>query len=438
MGAALLANDMLSFDRNRLPDPEKHLPGGRLISRWELCRRLPEYDFLSTTGAALWHDAQVYNTERLLLEFILSAVDAGADVANYVEALELVTDGKRINGVRATDVQTRDVFEIHSRLVVNCAGAWIDSLLETVSLNFQYATSIAMNVIVDQVWPRVAVGLPTRPADGKTPQILFFVPWRNKTMIGTWHIPWNDPPGHFRVTDAVVREFLNEINSAGLPRQLSIDDIQHVTWGFLPVNKKDAYEQPVRLTRDGAVIDHHEKDGISGLISVLGVKYTTARVVAEQAINLAVQKLSLRSRACQTHEQPVKGGEIADFASFMKQAVASARGLQERRIIEHLVHTYGSEYRRFEKCDLLPIHPDLPVIEAEVIHAVREEMAVTLLDVIQRRTELGAAGLPSMDTLQKCAELMARELGWSRERRECEIESIIHAYPFERMKRVAG
>lgn len=437
MGAALLANDILSFDRNGLADPAKRLPGGKLISRWELCRLLPKYDFVPATGAAVWHDAQVYNTERLLLEFLISAVDAGADVANYVEAVDLITDGKRIYGVQAADVQTGDTFEVRSKVVINCAGAWIDGLLGSVRLRSEYSTSVAVNIIVDQVWSGVAAGLPTRPINGKSPQILFFVPWRDKTMIGTWHIPWQEAPGDFKLTETIVQEFLNEINSAHPPLELSLADIKHATWGFLPVNREDEDKDPVKLTRDGVVIDHQKRDGIAGLISVLGVKYTTARVVAERSIDLAVKNLSLKLKPCRTRTQRLKGGKIADFNFLLNQAVADVHELESKRIIEHLVYTYGSEFRRLTNCNLKRIEPGSLVTEAELIHAVREEMALTLLDVIQRRTELGAAGLPSMSTLQKCAELMGGELGWTIERREYEIDAVLQAYPFKSIERVS-
>jgi glycerol-3-phosphate dehydrogenase len=295
-----------------------------------------------------------------------------------------------------------------------------------------------MNIIVDQIWPHVAAGLPSYPVNGKTSQILFLVPWRNKTMIGTWHIPWNDVPSAFTINESVIQDFIDEINSAHPPLKLSLDDVQHVTWGFLPVNKEDANRDQVKLTRDGVVIDHQKKDGVSSLISVLGVKYTTARAVAEQAVDLAVAKLSLITKPCQTHIQSVKGGQIADFQSFLNQAVADAHGIIDMQIIEHLVYNYGSEYCKLEEKNLTRIDPKLPVTEAEVIHAVRAEMASALLDVIQRRTEMGAAGLPSMTTLQKCAELMGRELSWTIERQRQEIDSVVHAYSFNGMQRVTA
>ena len=437
MNLALRANDLLSFDRNQLPDPEKDLPDGMIMSRRELSRILPGYDVSTSTGAAVWYDAQIYNSERLLLEFILSAVDAGAEAANYVEAISFLRRDNRIIGVRAKDFHTGQIFDIQSKLVINCAGAWMDCLLEKAALRSEHAISIAMNVIVNQVWSDVAVGLTSQPINGKPPQVLFIVPWRNKSMIGTCHIPWDDEPHAFMLNKVMVQEFLDQINSAHPPLKLSLKDVQHVTWGFLPVNKVDTNNQQVNLTRDGLVIDHQMKNGISGLISVLGVKYTTARVVAEQAVDLALSQLGTKTKKCQTHITPVKGGRIEDFRAFLRQALAKTPRVGNERFTEHLVYTYGSEYQNLLKYVIRQrelarrIDPPLPVTVAEVQHAVQHEMALTLADVIGRRTELGATGLPFIATLQKCADLIGREFQWSSERQQQEIDSVIQAYPFK-------
>jgi glycerol-3-phosphate dehydrogenase len=295
-----------------------------------------------------------------------------------------------------------------------------------------------MNVIVDQVWSGVAAGLPTHPVDGGLPQILFFVPWRDKTMIGTRHIPWRASPDTFQLTDAFVRDFIDEINSAHPPLNLTLEHVRHVTWGFLPVDKDDTNKKQVKLTRDGLVIDHHKKDNIAGLISVLGVKYTTARAVAEKAVDLAVEKLAVNAKRCQTHITPIKGGRIDDFNAYLNQAQSETADMLDAETVKHLVYSYGSKYR-----DLVQyitdqpepaerIDPNLPVTAAEVIHAIRHEMAVTLADVIQRRTELGSAGLPTIHVLQKCAEIMSDELGWSLEKQTREIESVMQMYPFHK------
>ena len=444
LGIALTLNDLLSFDRNRLTDLQKTLPAGSIVSQQELAHLLPGYNVDGSTGAAVWHDAQVYNSERLLFEFILSAVDEGAEVANYVEATDFLQAENQITGVRARDVQTGETFDIRAKVVINCTGTWIDNLLERVAVQSEYATSIAMNLIVDQVWSGVAAGLPSRPVNGRPPQILFFVPWRNKTMIGTWHIPWNNSPDAFEMNQASVQGFINEINSAHPALKLSMEKVHHVTWGFLPVKRRDAREETVRLTRDGVVIDHQAKDGLSGLISVLGVKYTTARKVAEQAVDLAVDNLSAKTAKCQTQVRPVHGGQIGDFKGFLTQALGKAPRNMNEEIVEHLVYTHGSDYQHFLN-DLIEhpelrerIDPHLPVTVAEIIHAVRHEMALTLADVIRRRTELGATGLPSISVLQKCAEVIGCELGWSVERQQQEIDCVIQGYPLKQMERVTA
>ena len=443
MGLALMANDYLSFDRNQLADPEKDLFDGMIVSQRELSRILPGYDVSTSTGAAVWYDAQIYNSERLLLEFILSAVDAGAEVANYVEAISFLQKDNRIIGVRARDFQTGQIFDIQSKLVINCAGAWMDCLLEKAAIHSEYATSVAMNVIVKQVWSEVAVGLTSQPVNGNPPQVLFIVPWRNKSMIGTCHIPWQAAPHTFKLNDAMVQEFLDQINSAHPSLKLSLEDILHVNWGFLPVSKADANKQPVRLTRDGVVIDHQKKDGMSGLISILGVKYTTARLVAEQAMDLAVRQLGTKTKKCQTHSTQVRGGKIDDFRAFLRRALARVPRVINEKSIEHLVYTYGSEYQRLVQCVMMQpdlarrIDRPLPVTVAEVEHAIHHEMALTLADVIGRRTELGSTGMPSMAVLQKCAGLIGREFQWSPERQQHEIDSVIQTYPFKQVETYA-
>jgi glycerol-3-phosphate dehydrogenase len=424
MGLALMANDYLSFDRNQLD-----LFDGMIVSQRELSRILPGYDVSTSTGAAVWYDAQIYNSERLLLEFIISAVQIGAEAANYVEAISFLQQGNEIIGVQAKDLQTGQIFDIQSKLVINCAGAWMEHLLEKAALCSEYATSIAMNVIVDQVWSDVAVGLTSQPVNGKPPQVLFIVPWRDKSMIGTYHLPWTDEPHTFKLNESMVQEFLDQINSAQPPYELSLEDVRHVTWGFLPVNKADANKEYVNLTRDGVVIDHQKKNGLSGLISVLGVKYTTARVVAEQAMDLAVNQLGMKTKKCQTHTTPVRGGKIDDFGDFLRHALAGVPRPINKKSIEHLVYTYGSEYQKLLECvqsrpDLARrIDPPLPVTVAEVQHAIQYEMALTLADVVGRRTELGATGLPSGTALQ-----------WSPERQQQEIDSVIQDYPFKKME----
>ncbi len=444
MTAALTLNDILSFDRNRLPDPEKRLPSGRVITPQACAQLLPGYDLNGVTGAAVWHDAVMVNSERLVLEFILSAAGLGAQIANYVEAVGLMKHGGAVTGVHACDARTGQVFDIRSKVVVNCAGAWIAQLLEDAALQPDYATSVAMNLIVDKVWEDVSAGISSHPGGGKRTQMLFVVPWRDISMIGTWHIPWDKPPDAFKMKECHIQAFIDEINTAHPALHLTMKDVRHAAWGFLPVKREDASRERVKLARDDQVIDHQQSGQVSGLISVVSVKYTTARVTAQKSIDLAVKKLGRKPTAgCRTHVTPVIGGNIADFKEYLAGALANAPAGIDAESMEHLVYTYGSNHPYLLDCIKQQpswggrIDPAHPVTVAEVMHALQHEMTLTLLDLVQRRTELGAAGLPSIQALETCASLMGLEYNWDIGREQREIDAVIQAYPFTSQKRVS-
>jgi glycerol-3-phosphate dehydrogenase len=446
LGVALKLNDLLSFDRNRFADPEKFIQAGKTVSAQECARMLPGYDISGVTGAAVWNDGQIYNSERLVLEFVLSAAQAGAEIANYVEAVRFLKEGESVTGVQARDVLSGQLFDIQSKVVINCTGAWINPLLESIPTNPpvkpEFGLSVALDVIVDQVWPKYAAGIPSHPTGNKRSQMLFIVPWRDKSIIGTWHIPWPHSPDSFSLDEATVQEFITEINSAHPSLGLTLNDIHHVNWGFLPVNITESQSNHVKLMRDSKVVDHQVENGVAGLMSIIGVKYTTARASAEKAVDLAIKKIGLPPAPCVTGSTAVKGGKIGRFQDFLEKAQSEKYGNLDPDVIDHLVYTYGSEYKNLvdmiiEQPTLsVRIDPHMPVTRAEVVHAVRCEMAQKLIDVIQRRTEAGTTMLPSLAVLQTCADLMGKELGWDLSQQEKEIAEVMHAYPFKPVERM--
>jgi glycerol-3-phosphate dehydrogenase len=446
MQFALIINDLLSYDRNRLPDEEKKLPAGQIIAREECAQLLPQLDTSGITGAAIWHDAQMHNSERLLLSFVISASRAGAAVANYVEAIGFLRKDTSIFGVKAKDGLSGEEFEIQAKVIINSTGAWVDHLLEDMGSSDSrphFATSVGLNLVTHQVWEKYAAGLPSRASrhtelnpSSRRSQMFFIVPWRNNSIIGTWHIPWAHAPDSFVVTEAVLNEFIEEVNSAHPGLALTMKDIHHVHYGFLPmINPRSSRVDEVRLLREGRVIDHQLEDGLTGLVSLVGVKYTTARVIAQYGVNLAIQKLKIKGSPCRTDEIPVSGGKIDRFNDFLSSALTSEPAGLKPEIIEHLVYTYGSEYDCI--IEYVREQPTLgervdegsPVIKAEIVHAMRKEMAQTLTDLVQRRTELGAAGLPALSALQTCADLIGEELNWDSHRKARAIEEVRQSYP---------
>jgi glycerol-3-phosphate dehydrogenase len=438
MTIALKLNDWISFDRNRQANAEKHLPAGQIISKTRCLELLPGLPGPDVTGGAIWYDAYMRNSERLLLSFVLGAAQRGAAVANYVEVTGFVQTDSGVYGAQATDRLSGHQLEIRARLVVNCAGAWVDSLLERLpgqQSSPKFHPSLAVNVITRQLFPEYAVGLLSRPRpEEQWGRMLFVVPWQDCSLIGTYHTPIDGQLDPDHLPEVAVEDLLTEINSAYPSANLSWGDIRHVHWGYLPQQLGNARPNQVPLVRDSRIYDHEAIDGLAGLLTVVGVKYTTARKTAQQTIDLALKKLGRHASPCQTHQTSLYGGELENFTDFQNQAMATYSAKVNSETISHLVYNYGSEYERIlaygadNPAWVQPIEAGSPVIGAEVIHAVRCEMAQNLADVIRRRTPLGATGLPSVHCLRTCARLMAAELGWDRSRCEEEISQLHASY----------
>jgi glycerol-3-phosphate dehydrogenase len=436
--AALCINDLVSFDRNRLRDPQKHIPRGRVISKQSCLRHLPGLDSQGLTGGALFYDAQVYHSERLILAFLHSAVQAGAVLANYVEATGFRLDGDRIRGVHARDVLGGDSFEIRARTVVNACGPWVPHVQHLLhrprsAAPLRYAK--AMNVVTRSLFDRYAVGIPSRvgyrDADAvvkKGNRLLFVVPWRGRSIIGTMQAACQAATAEVGITERDIQGFLDEVNASYPPARLQRDEVTFVHGGHLPLTHIDARSGDVQLAKHEQIEDHRQ-DGIHGLISVTGVKYTTARRVAERVVDRVVAmqgRPPVRSRSATT---TLYGGQIEQFDTFVQTQTATQAMHISDEDMRRLIMNYGTAYPHVLKyLDTCPtIAPSTPlqdaVMRAEVHYAVREEMAQRLSDVIFRRTELGTAGIPGDDVLSACAAVMQSELGWSPTRvaQECQL-----------------
>lgn len=443
MTAALALNDLLCLDKNRLPDPQKYLPRGRVLSRQECMQIVPGLGEKNITGGAVWHDAQMYSSERTTLSFIMSAEQRGAVVANYVAATGFLKSDDQIYGVVAKDRFTGQSFEIKARLVVNTAGPWVNKLVGLLAEKKPAKTrlSVAINLVVPQIIPNYAVGVRSWPnghAPEKSSQLLFIAPWRNYSIAGTKHLPFTGAPDDYTVDAQTLQDFLDDINSAYPAAALTLNDVRFVHWGFLPAD--DTTSGPVKLLRRGKIYDHRQ-DGLDGLLTVVGVKYTSARYVAEQVLNLIQNKLSLSQTQCQTHTTPLFGGRIEYFDGFLDEATARCNTKINGDAIPHLARNYGTEYVNLLKYSaedptlLHPVSDQTSTIKAEVLHAVRSEMAQKLSDVVFRRTEMGSAGHPGAAGLTVAAQMMANELGWPEERKQAELADIEQIYT---RKQVAG
>jgi glycerol-3-phosphate dehydrogenase len=439
---ALMLNDLIGFDRNRDLNSHKILPLGRLISKdrcWQLC---PLLEPIGLTGGALFHDAQVHNVDRLNLALLLSATRAGADAVNYARVTDFLRDGNTIKGITVKDVLSGNVLDVRARLVVNCSGPWIDRVLQLLEIpaagNAGWCKAVVL--VTRRLVHDIAVGLQGRFAYedrdalfDKGYRFFFVTPWRDKSLVGTFQAPNDGNPDDIKVSERELQGYIQEINGAFPKASITRSDIHFIYQGLLPITNDRAANGEINLMKNFSIIDHAEEHDVEGLVSLHGIKYSTARDVAEKLVDLASRKLGKNSAPCRTASTPVVGGDVDFFQAFMARQLESAAGVSPE-IFEHLIRTYGSEYQRIleygdDNRELsMPVMAGSPVIRAEVLHGVRHEMAQTLADVVFRRTELGTCGYPGDTCLRTCAGIMAAELRWDQEKIRNEIDEVKTAF----------
>ena len=342
MRVALAINDTVASDRHDgLEDPSLRLPASLTIPRDECLRLNPVIDPDGVTGGAVWHDYQMTNTDRLTFSFVLSAATRGAATANYLKATALVREGGRAAGVRVEDARTGESFDIRARTVLNAAGPWAASLLATIDPDARPPAnqlSLAMNLIVKSVNVQQGCGGRSRG------RFLFLIPWRDVSLVGTSHDHYDGGPDGLAVTRAGVTGFLNEAREAFPRAGLSIEDVRLVHRGLLPAVSGQG--RHVKLLRESAVIDHRQ-DGSPGLISMFGVRYTTARDTAALAIDKVFEDRGVSEPPRpQTAVTPVVGGAIGDKAEFLRRAEREHGTDVPLETLRRLTSAYGSTYDR--------------------------------------------------------------------------------------------
>jgi glycerol-3-phosphate dehydrogenase len=441
---ALLAYDLITCDRNRgLKDPQRRLPRPRVISRQECLSLFPGLKHEGLTGAVLFYDGHMYSPPRLALSYLKSAIRAGGDAANYVEATDFLQRESRVYGIQARDVLSGEVLEIRGRIVLNATGPWAERLLRRhMGLHFGPTLSYSRDacfVVAQPLIERYALAVQGRTRDpdavlSRGRRHLFIVPWREHTLIGVWHVVYMGAPGEFTVTEEDLQTFLDEINEAYPPLGLTLNDVAMCHAGLVPFGQNASGAADLSYGKRSHLIDHAREHGVEGLVSLLGVRYTTARGMATRAIDLVFRKLGRQAPRSVTATTPLYGGRIERFADFLHSAVDGRPPTLSPAAIRALVRNHGSAYG-----EVLRYVADDPrggetlgtstVLKAEVIHAVREEMAQKLADVAFRRTDLGTGGYPGEGALRQCAELMALELGWTESQLRQELDEVNAVFP---------
>lgn len=432
LSAGLTLYDLLAFDRGRGVAATERPRAHRFISWAEASTLEPALAGLGASGALVYYDCQTWSPERLGLECLLGAAEGGAMPANYAEAAELTAEdsdyGCRITGAIVIDRLTGERSQIRAGVTVNAAGPWADKVLglATNRPSHRLVRSKGAHIVTRKLTHSHALTmeLPKSLGGGH----VFILPWRGHALIGTTDTRYGDDPDAVVPTGDDVRQLIRMVNAVLPGAQLRGDDVRFAYAGLRPLIGSEG-EDTYSASRKAEVVDHERSDGIEGFLSTLGGKWTTARHVAEQTVDLAVKQLRVRTRPCRTKRTPLPGGRARSWPALSMEARARHSQWPEETI-DHLTRLYGSELDRvIDRAEAdptlkAPLGATRPDIAAEVIHAIRAEMAHTLDDVVFRRTGLGTVGHPGADCLAAAARLMAGELDWDAEETARQIAAV--------------
>lgn len=275
---ALKMNDILSLRKNHKVDPANHLGSGKVISAEDTAALFPQVDRDGLEGSAIWADGQMRNSQRLFMELCRWAASGGAELLNYVEATGLEIRDGAVCAVEAKDRKSGESLKFSCDCVVNAAGPWCADVSELMGEGRRdlFPPAIAFNVLFDRPpMAKTAVAVTAKEPGART----YFLHNEGGYLLGgTYHAP-AEPSGKARLGE-LVKDYMDQVNRAVPGLELRSDQVLRVYHGMLRA-RKEGDEDPVDHP---TILDHGKSGGTKGLWTISGVKYTTARLVAEQTL----------------------------------------------------------------------------------------------------------------------------------------------------------
>ncbi|PKN38557.1 MAG: glycerol-3-phosphate dehydrogenase [Deltaproteobacteria bacterium HGW-Deltaproteobacteria-2] len=425
----MLVYDALSYDKNFTWDACKKIPSHRTISKKEVMQNEPHVRSEGLTGASIFCDCVSIFPERLTLAFIKSAAAYGAKVSNYtrVEGFMMGSENN-VTGVKVRDLLNNKTYEVSGTITINCGGPWADIVLGLAKSKGDGSSTLRRSEGIHIITSKhLLSGNYTVASMTPSGRHFFLIPWRNHTLIGTTDKPFTGNPDDYHVTRESIMELIDDINSSFSDGKLSYADVKHTYGGLRPLVEEDTSET-YSSSRKYEIYDN-KKDGLNGLITVEGGKYTTSRKLAENCLNIVASKMEQSLGQSVTDKQFLTGCEIKNLDAFLSD-IQKENSDFGKPTMNYLGRNYGTEYAeiiklaRADKTLSETLNEDGEIL-AQVVYAVRAEMARTLTDIVMRRTGIGTLGNPGENILRKVANVAAKELNWDANKVEQEISNTV-------------
>jgi glycerol-3-phosphate dehydrogenase len=426
----MLVYDALSYDKNFTWDACKKIPSHRTISKKEVTQNEPHVRSEVLTGASIFCDCISIFPERLTLAFIKSAVAYGAKVSNYtrVEGFMMGSENN-VTGVKVRDLINDKTYEVSGTITINCGGPWADIVLGLAKSKGNGSSTLRRSEGIHIITSKhLLSGKFTVASMTPSGRHFFLIPWRNHTLIGTTDKPFTGNPDDYHVTRESIMELIDDINSSFSDGKLNYADVQHTYGGLRPLVEEDTSET-YSSSRKYEIYDN-KKDGLNGLITVEGGKYTTSRKLAENCLQIVASKMQRSLGKSITDKQYLTGCEIKNLDAFLSD-IQKANNDFGKPTMAYLGRNYGTEnaeilkLARADKNLAETLNADGEIM-AQAVYAIREEMARTLTDIVMRRTGIGTLGNPGENILRKVANVAAKELNWDANKIEQEISDTVN------------
>ena len=394
------------------------MPIHKHMSRRRALREAPCLKKSSLTGAIQYYDGQIDDARHVMM-IARTAAAYGALCANRVRVVDFRREGERVTGARLRDLETGHDFTVRAKQVINATGVWTDDTQGLVADRGQIKVRASKGVHL--VVPRDRIQSTTGLILRTEKSVLFVIPWGRHWIVGTTDTPWDLDKAHPAATAQDIDYILEHVNEV-LRTPLTHADVEGVYAGLRPLLSGES-DATSKLSRE-----HVVAHPAPGLVVVAGGKYTTYRVMAEDAVDEASRALDEKVPASVTERIPLVGAE--GFAALWNQrhALADESGLHVARI-EHLLRRQGSLIT--DLLGLIAADPSLgeplegseDYLRVEVVYAASHEGARHLDDVLARRTRLSIEtwdrGLASAGA---AARLMGEVLGWDEAQIAKEVE----------------
>lgn len=364
----------------------------RIISRDETVKHIPTIETEGLNGGVIYYDGQ-FDDARLVISLARTAEEQGAVLLNYMPVTRLIKKDEMVSGVIARDLENDMEYELAARVVINATGPFSDTirLMDDKENIPMVSPSQGIHVVFDKSFlPGDTAIMVPHTTDGR---VLFAIPWHNRVIVGTTDTAIDSAEIEPIAQQGEI-DFILEHAAQYLSKDPSKDDILSIFAGIRPLVSDPAAENTAAISRD-----HVVNTSRSGLLTIAGGKWTTYRKMAEDTIEQAILIGGLEFQPCITETLQIHGyhkhsEKFADLEWYGSDAIE--------------IQNLASETPFYKN----QIHKEMEPIEAEVIWAVREEMARTVLDFLSRRRRcllLNAA--VSIEMAPSVAKLMAKELG---------------------------